>query len=112
MVFLKMKRWTIFNVRWYCTSPCSALRCSDLVHVHRIHVHLYTCIHVSVFSEQDPESAGIIVYQFHGPLCFVNISVFQKRLKLAVHVEARLKDTESGGCLKTLALKVTYKCMA
>ena len=74
-----------------------------------VHMHICAyCTCISVFSEQDPETAGIILYQFHGPLCFVNISVFQTGLKLAVHVEARLKDTESGGCLKTLALKVTY----
>eukprot|EP00731_Ephydatia_muelleri_P022016 Em0014g607a len=55
---------------------------------------------------KDAGSAGIIVYQFRGPLCFVNISVFQKRLKLAVHVENNSEDSEGDGCLKTLAMKI------
>lgn len=51
------------------------------------------------------------MYQFRGPLCFVNISVFQKRLKLAVHVENNSEDSEGDGCLKTLAMKVTMQCI-
>ena len=77
-----------------------------------VQIHLHVHVHVNtelphVFSKQDAGSSGIIVYQFHGPLCFVNISVFQKILKLAVHVENSLEEAEGDGCLKTLAIKVT-----
>ena len=37
--------------------------------------------------------------------------MFQKRLKLAVHVGSGSKDLESDGCLKALALKVPFAYM-
>ena len=50
---------------------------------------------------------GLLIFQFHAPLCIVSSYVFRRRLELAAQLDRRQWEKKNEGIFKKLIIKVT-----
>ena len=71
-----------------------------------------TCAHVSQWSpalSQVSSVPGVVIFRFQAPLCFINSSVFRRRLEILVDFNASSMSKEEAGIVNKIARAVRMR---